>query len=126
MASATHDLVSLDRKEIESSSRENVSELAPSLGKAAARVLDLTQRVAIDRIELLQMESYNRLIAAARNASLLLIAGDVSDAGVASIACGVGCRPERALASRSEADLRGWNPSSFRVRAARMDATTAS
>ena len=51
-----------------------MSELAPSLGKAAARVLDLTQRVAIDRIELLQMESYNRLIAAARNASLLLIA----------------------------------------------------
>lgn len=73
MAFATRDLVSPEGKERGASSTDSVAELEPSLGSAAARVLDLTQRVAIDRIELLQVESYNRLVATARNASLLVI-----------------------------------------------------
>ncbi len=49
------------------------SQAHPSIGGAAARVFDLTQRVAIERIELLQVESYNRLVAAARTASLHVV-----------------------------------------------------
>jgi hypothetical protein len=47
-----------------------VTRIEPALGAAIDRVVDLSQRVVIDRIELLQVESKDWLVRAARSAGL--------------------------------------------------------
>ena len=48
-----------------------VTRIEPALGPAIERIVDLSQRVVIDRIELLQVESKDWLVRAARYGGLV-------------------------------------------------------
>lgn len=65
-------------------------QVEPSIGPALERVINLSQRVVVDRIELLQVESQDWLVRAARRASLISLgAMSLLVAWIALLAAGV-------------------------------------
>ena len=56
-----------------SSSAARMVRIEPSLGPALERVIDLSQRVVVNRIELVQVESQDWLVRATRRAGLVTL-----------------------------------------------------
>ncbi len=72
------------------SSTGTMVQVEPSLGPALERVIDLSQRVVVDRIELLQVESQDWLVRAGRRAGLVSLgAMSLLVAWIALLAAGV-------------------------------------
>jgi len=77
-------------EEFMGSSTGTMVQVEPSLGPALERVIDLSQRVVVDRIELLQVESQDWLVRAGRRAGLVSLgAMSLLVAWIALLAAGV-------------------------------------